>query len=517
MLQNRKNNKTALRLICVFLTVMALLSCFVLCTANAADNESQSNDTIKGVEDIPGKIIGVQLGTTGDEYATAYEGDSAGTKIERYNKAADAIQSLKQQKVDCVVIDEQTAKAFTEKNSDIRILDEEFAKEQYALCVQKGNKELLNKLNNAIDTLRANGTLSDIMTNYTGSDEERGTKPYKQKDIDRINGTLVVATNAQFKPYEYYENGEIVGIDVDIMKAICDELQMELKIEDIEFDSIITSIQSGKADVGAAGMSVTEDRKKNVDFSDFYAETKQVIIVRNTEAEADSLSFFDKIQQNFIDSGRWNYIVTGLGNTIFITIFAIIIGVVLGSLIAIVRTIHDQNNKLKILNFICKLYLTVIRGTPAMIQLLIIYYVIFASVNVDKILVAIVAFGLNSAAYVAEVIRSGINSIDKGQFEAGRSLGLTYKQTMLSIILPQAFKNILPALCNECISLLKETAISGYIGLTDLTKAGDIIRSQTFEAFIPLIAVALIYLVIVMLLTAGVNKLERKLKNDNAR
>lgn len=355
------------------------------------------------------------------------------------------------------------------------------------------------------------------MTNYTGSDEERGTKPYKQKDIDRINGTLVVATNAQFKPYEYYENGEIVGIDVDIMKAICDELQMELKIEDIEFDSIITSIQSGKADVGAAGMSVTEDRKKNVDFSDFYAETKQVIIVRNTEAEADSLSFFDKIQQNFIDSGRWNYIVTGLGNTIFITIFAIIIGVVLGSLIAIVRTIHDQNNKLKILNFICKLYLTVIRGTPAMIQLLIIYYVIFASVNVDKILVAIVAFGLNSAAYVAEVIRSGINSIDKGQFEAGRSLGLTYKQTMLSIILPQAFKNILPALCNECISLLKETAISGYIGLTDLTKAGDIIRSQTFEAFIPLIAVALIYLVIVMLLTAGVNKLERKLKNDNAR
>ena len=214
---------------------------------------------------------------------------------------------------------------------------------------------------------------------------------------------------------------------------------------------------------------------------------------------------------------RWSYIVTGLGNTLLITLFAIIIGIVLGALIAIVRTIHDQNHKLKILNFICKLYLTIIRGTPAMIQLLIIYYVIFASVNIDKILVAVVAFGLNSAAYVAEVIRSGINSVDKGQFEAGRSLGLTYKQTMLSIILPQAFKNILPALCNECISLLKETAISGYIGLTDLTKAGDIIRSQTFEAFIPLIAVALIYLVIVMILTVGVNKLERKLKNDNAR
>lgn len=517
MLKSRNKNQTAWRFICILLAVTALLSCFMLSTANAADTTSQSDNTITSAKDIPGKKVGVQLGTTGDEYVTKYEGDEKGTTIERYNKAADAIQSLKQQKIDCVVIDEQTAKSFTEKNSDIKILDEEFAKEQYALCIKKGNKELLDKLNNAIDELQADGTLSDIVTNYTGSAKEIGTKPYNEKNVDRKNGTLVVATNAQFKPYEYYEDGKIVGIDMDMMRAICDKLGMELKIEDIEFDSIITSVQSGKADVGAAGMSVTEDRKKNVDFSNFYAETRQVIVVRNTESGASGISFFEKLQQNFVDSSRWSYIVTGLGNTLLITLFAIIIGIVLGALIAIVRTIHDQNHKLKILNFICKLYLTIIRGTPAMIQLLIIYYVIFASVNIDKILVAVVAFGLNSAAYVAEVIRSGINSVDKGQFEAGRSLGLTYKQTMLSIILPQAFKNILPALCNECISLLKETAISGYIGLTDLTKAGDIIRSQTFEAFIPLIAVALIYLVIVMILTAGVNKLERKLKNDNAR
>lgn len=517
MLKSRNKNQTAWRFICILLAVTALLSCFMLSTANAADTTSQSDNTITSAKDIPGKKVGVQLGTTGDEYVTTYEGDEKGTTIERYNKAADAIQSLKQQKIDCVVIDEQTAKSFTEKNSDIKILDEEFAKEQYALCIKKGNKELLDKLNNAIDELQADGTLSDIVTNYTGSAKEIGTKPYNEKNVDRKNGTLVVATNAQFKPYEYYEDGKIVGIDMDMMRAICDKLGMELKIEDIEFDSIITSVQSGKADVGAAGMSVTEDRKKNVDFSNFYAETRQVIVVRNTESGAAGISFFEKLQQNFVDSSRWSYIVTGLGNTLLITLFAIIIGIVLGALIAIVRTIHDQNHKLKILNFICKLYLTIIRGTPAMIQLLIIYYVIFASVNIDKVLVAVVAFGLNSAAYVAEVIRSGINSVDKGQFEAGRSLGLTYKQTMLSIILPQAFKNILPALCNECISLLKETAISGYIGLTDLTKAGDIIRSQTFEAFIPLIAVALIYLVIVMILTVGVNKLERKLKNDNAR
>lgn len=196
-----------------------------------------------------------------------------------------------------------------------------------------------------------------------------------------------------------------------------------------------------------------------------------------------------------------------------ITLFAVMLGIILGFLIAIVRTNHDRNGGLPILNAICKVYLTVVRGTPVMIQLLIIYYVILASVT-NKIMVATIAFGLNSAAYVAEIVRSGIMSVDIGQFEAGRSLGLNYKQTMQAIILPQAIKNILPALLNEFISLLKETSISGYIGLMDLTKGGDIIRSNTYEAFLPLLAVALIYLVIVMILSACVNKLERRLRNN---
>ena len=167
------------------------------------------------------------------------------------------------------------------------------------------------------------------------------------------------------------------------------------------------------------------------------------------------------------------------------------------------------------MNFFAKVYLTVIRGTPVVVQLLILYFIIFATVNIDKTLVAILAFGLNSAAYVAEIVRSGIMSIDNGQFEAGASLGLNYSKTMLSIILPQAFKNILPALANECIVLLKETSVAGYIALVDLTKGGDIIRSQTYEAFLPLIAVAIIYLVMVMFLSAMVSKLERRLAKSD--
>ncbi|MBP1572625.1 MAG: amino acid ABC transporter permease [Oscillospiraceae bacterium] len=226
-------------------------------------------------------------------------------------------------------------------------------------------------------------------------------------------------------------------------------------------------------------------------------------------------NFLDDLYQNFVAEDRWKYLTDGLINTLVITLFAVLIGMVLGFIIAIIRATHDKTGRFKILNFFCKIYLTVIRGTPVVVQLLIIYFVVFGSVNINKVLVAILAFGLNSAAYVAEIVRSGIMSIDNGQFEAGSSLGLSYNQTMISIILPQAFKNVLPALANEFIVLLKETSVSGYIAIQDLTNGGDIIRSQTFEAFLPLIAVALIYLIMVMFLTKMVTKLERRLaKND---
>ncbi len=216
---------------------------------------------------------------------------------------------------------------------------------------------------------------------------------------------------------------------------------------------------------------------------------------------------------NFIKEDRWKYLVRGLGVTLEVALFAAIAGIILGALLAIIRTTADKTGRLRFLNWLAKLYITVIRGTPVVVQLLIINFVIFSSVFVDTVLVAIIAFGLNSAAYVAEVFRSGIMSIDEGQFEAGRSLGFNYGQTMWHIVMPQAFKNVLPALANEFITLLKETSVSGYIGLMDLTKAGDIIRSRTFAAFMPLIAVALVYLIMVVVLSAGVSRLERRLRN----
>lgn len=227
------------------------------------------------------------------------------------------------------------------------------------------------------------------------------------------------------------------------------------------------------------------------------------------------MSFAERFTFNFIDSDRWIYILDGLKVTLQITFFALLIGIVLGFLLAIIRSTYDKTGKMKFLNLIAQIYITVIRGTPVVVQLLIIYFVIFESINVSKVLAAVMAFGMNSAAYVAEIVRSGIMSIDNGQFEAGRSLGFNYFQTMIYIILPQAFKNILPALGNEFIVLLKETSVSGYIAIQDLTKGGDIIRSRTYDAMFPLITVAIIYLAMVMVFSKLVNMLERRLRNSD--
>ncbi|MCI9168966.1 MAG: amino acid ABC transporter permease [Dorea sp.] len=224
----------------------------------------------------------------------------------------------------------------------------------------------------------------------------------------------------------------------------------------------------------------------------------------------------DKFVNNFITDDRWKYIADGLVTTLQVTFFAVIIGIVLGFLVAVVRSTYDKTGKLGILNALCKLYLTVIRGTPVVVQLLIIYFVIFGSArDISKVAVAVMAFGFNSGAYVAEIFRSGIMSVDSGQFEAGRSLGFNYVQTMRYIIMPQAFKNVLPALCNEFIVLLKETSVSGYIALQDLTKGGDIIRSRTYDALMPLLAVAVIYLTMVIIFTKLVNILERRLRSSD--
>ena len=516
MMKYRKTGKFKLGFLALLLSVL-----FVACGSGASD----ADRLIKSKADLKGAVIGVQLGTTSDGLATELEKEGGGTKVERYNKGADAIQALLQGKIDCMVTDEAPAKAFQRVNPSLRILPETFDASSFAICVAKDHAELQQSINRAIRILKENGVIDSIVNRHL----ERGIAVAytpKTSDVKKVGPealqklglktSLRFATNATFEPFEYYQNGKIVGIDVDVANAIGDVLGVDVEILDMEFDAIITSVQAGKADAGIAGITVTPEREKNIGFTDSYADVRQVIMVNSgdVKATANQLGVIDKFKSCFIDDNRYQYLLQGLGNTLIITFFAIILSVILGTLIAIVRARHERKGDWKIPNMLCQLYLTVMRGTPTMVQLLIIYYVVFASADVNKILVAVIAFGLNSAAYIAEVIRSGIMSVDNGQMEAGRSLGLSYGKTMRLIILPQAFKNVLPAMGNELITLLKETSISGYIGLVDLTKGSDIIRSITYEAMMPLGVVACLYLVLVLGLNAGVRRLEKRLRKS---
>ncbi len=456
---------------------------------------------------------------------------------------------------------------------------------------------------------------------------------------------LVMVTNATFPPYEFVAGRKIDGIDPEIVRIIAERLGCRLEIRDMSFDSVIAAVQSGKADIAASGITVTEERKKQVNFTVPYVISRQMIIVlkdsdiksaadlkkkrigvqhgttgdlfvskniaeperyshgplavaallagkvdavvidsepaeifvrqrarlkllpdaltseeyafaiskknrelldkfneelnkmrQSGELESiikhyrdlnsdshsssgdDNKTFYGHLKQsfriNFLTDNRYKYLLNGFVITLKVTIFAVFLGWIIGFSVAVIRSTASLTGGMKIADFFCRLYLTVIRGTPMVVQLLIIYFVIFGSVDIDKVLVAIVAFGINSGAYVAEIIRGGIAAVDKGQMEAARSLGLGYWQSMREIILPQAFKTSLPALGNEVIVLLKETSVCGYIALHDLTKGGDIIRSQTYDAFLPLIAVALIYLAVVMILEKLLACLEKRLKKN---
>ncbi len=450
---------------------------------------------------------------------------------------------------------------------------------------------------------------------------------------------LVLATEAGFAPYEYYENGEIVGVDIDIVKEIANRMNRELVIKDVAFDSIISEIKTEKSDIGAAGISYTQERAKEVDFSIDYMESRQVLIVKksNTISSPKDLSYEriavqlgtvadDYLTENFpnltlirekkflaafqdliddkvdgvvmdeipakellkndmkildeavvvdhygmivkkgnsellstineviedmqeegkmeelllahmglaeqekipdrseqtitqkfyysiIYNARYKYILEGLKNTLLIALGAVILGTFLGGLTAIIRNINENTKRLKLLSLLAKGYVTIIRGTPVILQLMIIYYVIFKALDVNIVLVGILAFGINSGAYVAEIIRAGINSVDKGQVDAGYALGLHYHHVMGKIVLPGAIKNILPALGNEFITLVKETSVGAYIGIVELTKASDIIASRTYDYFFPLILIAIIYLIITLLLTKLISVMEVKLNH----
>lgn len=487
---------------------------------NVEDKEERAGK-MKVLNDIEGKTAGVYAGTIHDTFV---EENYPQATINRFNTPADIILSLKMGKIDVAFLDLVSAKVMLKTNPDIGILSEDALTLPVACGFNHNNPKLRQEFNEYLKEIKADGTYDIMYKRWFIDDPEEAQMPKFTFDENNPKITLAVAVGDL--PNSAIVNGEHVGFDVEIIKTFAERKGYNLKINTMEFASLIAALASGKADIIADGMSITEERKKRVAFSDSYNVFKTAVLALNKNLynvgvvnqagneKVEEGSFWknsflkdiaDSFYSNIIQENRYVLILDGLRTTAVISILATIFGTILGGLICFMRM-----SKRKILLIPSKVYISILRGTPVLVVLMIIFYVVFASVDIDPVLVAVIAFGLNFAAYVSEMFRTGIEGIDKGQTEAGIAIGFTKVKTFIYIVMPQAVRRILPVYKGEMISLVKMTSIVGYIAVQDLTKASDIIRSRTFDAFFPLIMVAVLYFLISWLLMYSLGYVERK-------
>ena len=424
-----------------------------------------------------------------------------------YNSVPDIVAALKADRVDAGVLDEPLAQLAAAKNEGLKIFEEPVVRDKYGYALPKGSP-LREQFNEVIAKFKEDGTIASLKEKWLGADES--IKVLMEQDWPGDKGTIRYYYDGTHEPMTYLgSSGEPLGLEIDLLLLIARELDMKVEMTTCEFASLITALESGKADVVSGSLSITEERAKRVDFADTHYDSAMVLLVRDLDGELQEKGFWvnleDSFQSTFVVEGRWRLILQGLGVTILISVFSGLFGLCLGFGICMLRRINCKPTQ-----WFGAAFVRVIQGTPIVVFLMILYYGIFGSLDISEILVAVIGFSINFAAYSSEMMRTGIETVDKGQSEAALAMGYTKGQTFFKIVLPQAARNFIPVLKGEFISMVKMTSVVGYIAVQDLTKVSDIIRSRTMEAFFPLIMTAVIYFVIANMMTAALSFAERK-------
>jgi polar amino acid transport system substrate-binding protein len=422
-------------------------------------------------------------------------------------------------KIDATFLDQSTVPEALKASPGLGILAKDIFSFPVGAGFNQDNAALRDQFNAFLKGIKSNGVYADMVNRWV----EKGILEMPKIAGSRPNGVLragVVEDDGV--PFGFVQNGQLIGFDIEIAARFAAYTGREYQPVPLQFGTLIASIATHKIDIITASMFITDERKKRIDFSDPYYESGVSIVVRKDRiapassaggpslhavAASTPASFFTRVGESFYSNiileSRWRLIVDGLRLTILISIFAALLGTILGGVVCYLRMSSHR-----VLSRLAAAYISLLRGTPVLVLLMIIYYVVFASVNINPALVAVVAFGLNFAAYVSEMFRTAIQSVDKGQQEAGIAGGFTPLQTFVYIVSPQALRHLLPVYKGEFISLMKMTSIVGYIAVQDLTKASDIIRSRTFDAFFPLLMAAVIYLLLAWLLTWALGAIE---------
>ncbi len=468
---------------------------------------------IRSIAQLAGKQVGVLTGNMLDQILAK----SVPSAVPVYfNTYPDQITAIKTGRIDAMILDTPIAVLYAANSEGVSLVQEKMQSDDYALALKLENQALYAKVDAVVAALKADGTLDQMAKKWLEGPAEQKVLP--DLPLSGANGTLRFGTSSLTEPFAYLNiQNQIIGFDVELARRIASELGMNLEIVDMDFAALIPALQSGKADMIGSCITVTPERSKMVHFTpSYYAGGISAIVAApsagntgngNGQSGPAGLSFYQRLinsfNRTFVIESRYKLILQGLWVTVLISVMAAIIGSILGFLLSLMRRSRNKWASIP-----ARIYIKAMQGTPIVVLLLILYYIIFGKVNISAIVVAILAFALNLAAYAAEIIRSGIEAVDRGQIEAASALGFTKLQVFTRITFPQAARYILPVFKGELVTTIKMTSVVGYIAIQDLTKMSDIIRSRTYEAFFPLIATALIYFLVAAALTSLLTRLE---------
>ena len=482
----------------VFLLIIAI----VLPLLTACQDISESSSVVE----VETSRIGIMAGSIAEVYS---EINYPQAELHLFNNYADSVAALFGHKLDYAFINYVSAINFIRHNPELEIVPDVSMDGPIQFAVSMKNPELHRQISEIIDRYMADGTMDEITSRWIITDG----RDYVTADIPYHENAPVLrmAIVSSIEPLTFMLDGRYAGMDIELMQRVAYELGYRIEFLDMQWSGVISALESGRADI-SLGMYYTQERSERILFTPPYLDDPYVLVGRKPYAIADeavSQSFLESIitgfERNLIREGRWKLIVEGLQVSLIISIFSFALATLLGFAVCGLRM-----SKNRVLSAIGRLYITVLRGTPIVVLLMIAFYVIFAGSRISGIAVAVITFGANGAAFIGEIIRSAILTIDKGQVEAARSMGFSKAGAFFTVTLPQAVRAAFPVYMSEFISLFKMTSVVGYIAIVDLTKAGDIIRSRTYDAFFPLIMVALVYLIVASVLVWFFNMIYKK-------
>ena len=464
----------------------------------------RSEPELASLAALQGKRIAVRTGTVHEAYARAAIKDPALCYFSTY---ADMALALRDGKIDAFLMSEIPLKLLLRDNPALTYIDEPLAYDETAFAFSKDERGegLAAQMNDFLAQLRDSGELSTLTQSWIDGAADTAAKDLSA--LSPINGTLHCGTSAAIEPYSYATAEGVVGLDVDLMYAFCQQYGYGLKLDHVELPSLLAGLSAGGYDAGFGGIVCTEERKQSVCFSNPYNRYAQLAAVRTRSVGDAQADFWTGLQSSFektfLRENRWQLILSGLLITLLISVCSAILGTLLGFGLCMMR-----RAKRRVLSGIAAAFIRLVQGVPMVVLLMVLYYVVFAASDISGVIVGIIGFAINFGVYVSEMMRTGIDAVDRGQWEAASALGIGRVKMFTRVIAPQALRHILPVYKGEFISMVKMTSVVGYIAIQDLTKAGDIIRSRTYEAFFPLIATAVIYFLLAWGLTLLIGRIE---------